>query len=131
VKKLILLIEADSLLRSTCFELLERENFNIISAEDGLLGLTLAREFQPDLIICDINTPHLDGYGVFKDLRANLATAKIPCIFFTSETEPDSYYYAQQLGVNDYLTKPIQIEKLLEAIYRQFQKTQNREVDFV
>lgn len=131
MNKLILLIEADSLLRSKCFELLERENFNIISAEDGLLGLTLAKEFQPDLIICDINTPHLDGYGSLKDLRANLATAKIPCIFLKSETDPDSYYYARQLGANDYLTKPIQSDKLLEAIYRQFQKTQNREVDFV
>jgi FixJ family two-component response regulator len=48
-----------------------------------------------------------------------------------SETDPDSYYYAQQLGANDYLTKPIQSDKLLEAIYRQFQKKQNREVDFV
>jgi DNA-binding response OmpR family regulator len=131
VNKLILLIESDSLLRSNCFELLERENFNIISAENELLGLRLAKEFQPDLIICDINTPHLDGYGVLKDLSANFATAKIPCIFFKSETDPDSYDYAQPLGTNDYLTKPIQSDKLLEAIYCQFQTTHNREVDFV
>lgn len=126
MRKLILLIESEALVYLSLLELLERKNFNLISIGDGLLGLTLAKEFQPDLIICDINTPDIYGDRVLRDLRSNFVTVKIPCIFLASEIEPDSYYRAQQLEADDYLTKPIHSEKLLEAIDRQFKKTQNQ-----
>jgi DNA-binding response OmpR family regulator len=116
MKELILVIEDDEVLRSNLVELLELEGFNVISAEDGLVGLMLAKEFNPDLILCDINIPQLDGYEVLTCLRADSRIAKTPFIFLTSETGLESRFRAQKLGANDYLTKPISIGKLMEAI---------------
>ena len=116
MRELILLIEDDELIRSNLFELLELEDFNVIGAEDGLVGLISAKEFQPDLIVCDINLPQLDGYEVLRYSRADSRTAKIPFIFLTSETAPESRSRAEEMGANDYLIKPVQIEKLLKVI---------------
>jgi len=116
MRELILVIEDDELIRSNLFDLLELEDFNVIGAEDGLLGLMLAKEFKPDLILSDINMPHLDGYELLKCLRADSRIAQIPFIFLTSETAPESRSRAQKLGANDYLTKPVNLGKLMEAI---------------
>jgi len=116
MRELILLIEDDELIRSNLFELLELEDFNVIGAEDGLVGLISAKEFQPDLIVCDINMPQLDGYEVLRYLRADSRTAKIPFIFLTFETAPESRSRAEEMGANDYLIKPVQIEKILKVI---------------
>jgi len=93
-----------------------------MSAQDGCLGFLLAKEFQPDLILCDINMPNLDGYGVLKKLRDDFSIAETPFIFITSETDSNSYYRALQLGANDYLIKPISMSQLLEAIANQFKQ---------
>ncbi|HAA33415.1 MAG TPA: response regulator [Cyanobacteria bacterium UBA8553] len=116
MKPLILVIEDDDMMRSTLFEILELEDFNVVSAGDGLLGLRLGKEMQPDLIICDLNIPIINGYGVLQKLRENLTTADIPVIFLTSDSNPESRQRAMQLGVNSYLTKPVTISKLLETI---------------
>ncbi|MFB8792189.1 MAG: response regulator [Potamolinea sp.] len=122
MKKLILIIEDDEIIRSIIFEFLELENFNVISAEDGCQGLTLAEELQPDLIICDINMPNANGYTVLQKIRENVATTKIPFIFLSSETTQYSRNRARLLGANDYLSKPVKINQLLEAITNQFQQ---------
>ena len=119
VKKLILVIDDSEIIRSLIFGFLELQNFNVISAEDGSIGFHLVKELQPDLIISDIHMPNLDGYEVLKKVRENEATAKIPFIFLTSDTDPISRYQALQLGANDYLTKPFNISQLLEAIANQ------------
>lgn len=116
MKPLILVIEDDDMMRSTLFEILELEDFNVVSAGDGFLGLRIAKEMQPDLIICDLNIPNLNGYGVLHKLRNDLTTAKIPFIFLTSEGDADSRRRAMQLGANGYLTKPVAISTLLETI---------------
>lgn len=116
MKKLILIIEDDEIIRSIIFEFLELENFNVISAENGSHGLLLAEEFKPDLIICDINLPNINGYTVLKKIRENVAIAKIPLIFLSAETSQDSRSLARELGANDYLSKPVKINKLLDAI---------------
>ena len=116
MKPLILLIEDDDMMRSTLFEILELEDFNVVSAGDGLLGLRLAKEMQPDLILCDLNMPLLNGYGVLQRLRETLTTAKIPFIVLTCENNPESRHRAMQLGANSYLTKPVTISKLLDTI---------------
>lgn len=121
MKELILVIEDDEMIRSNLFELLELEDFNVLSAGDGFSGLLLAKELQPDLILCDINMPKLNGFEVLNKLRADVATAKIPFIFHTSDTDSYSHRQAMQLGANDYLTKPVTVKKLLEAVANQCQ----------
>lgn len=123
MKELILVIEDDEIIRSIIFEFLELKEFNVISAEDGCIGAHLAQELQPDLILCDINMPKLDGYGVLDKIRKNPSTAKIPFIFLTAEPDSDSRERAVQLGANDYLTKPVNIRKLFQAIANQLQKS--------
>jgi DNA-binding response OmpR family regulator len=122
MKKLILIIEDDEIFRSIIFDLLELENFNVISAQDGFLGLKLAKQFNPDLILCDINIPHLNGYEVLNKLREDLTIANTPFIFITCDTDTKSRYQAMQLGANDYLTKPVRISTLLESIAHQFKQ---------
>jgi CheY-like chemotaxis protein len=121
VKELVLVIEDDETLRSNLFELLEMEEFNVISAEDGCSGLQLAKEIHPNLIFCDINMPKLNGFEVLNKLREDVTTAKIPFIFHTADTDPDSQRRAMQLGANGYLTKPVTIGKLLETVTNQCQ----------
>lgn len=121
MKETILIIEDDEVLRSNLFEFLELADFNVLSAEEGGFGLQLAKEIQPDLIICDINMPNLNGFEVLKKLRQDVTTAKIPFIFHTANTDPDSQSRAMQLGANAYLTKPITLEKLLKTLTNQCQ----------
>ena len=121
MKELILIIEDDESIRSNLFEFLEAEDFNVLSAEDGVSGLKLAKDCQPDLILCDINLPSLNGFGVLQELRKDLTTTKTPFIFLTSETDSSSRDRAIQLGANDYLTKPMSLNKLLTSITHQCQ----------
>ncbi|MEW6491708.1 MAG: response regulator [Cyanobacteriota bacterium] len=121
MKELVLVIEDDETLRSNLFEFLEMEEFNVLSAQDGCSGLQLAQEIKPNLIICDINMPNLNGFEVLKKLREDVTTAKIPFIFHTSETDSDSHRRAMQLGANAYLTKPVTLEKFLETVTNQCQ----------
>ncbi|HEY9596996.1 MAG TPA: response regulator [Cyanophyceae cyanobacterium] len=121
MKPLILIIEDDSTFRSILFELLELEDYNVVSAEDGSLGLQLAQALQPNLIISDIGMPKLDGYGVLKQLREDLTTAKIPFIFLTAQTDSISHQRAMQLGANDYLIKPVSYGQLVVALQNQLQ----------
>ena len=121
MKETILIIENDERLRSNLFDLLELADFNVLSAEDGCSGLQLAKEIQPDLILCDMHMPNFNGFEVLKELRENLTTAKIPFIFHTAETDPDSHARAMQLGANGFLTIPVTLEKLLETVINQCQ----------
>ena len=121
MNNLILLIEDDELTRSIFLEFLELENFNAIGAEDGLVGLQMAQDYKPDLILCDINMPRLDGHQVLKGLRDRIDTARIPFIFLTANTNPINRIRALNLGANDYLIKPIDLRRLLAAINRQLQ----------
>ncbi len=119
MKETILIIEDDEMLRSSLFQVLEFEDFNVLSTEEGCSGFLLAKEIRPDLIICDINLPNLNGFEVLHRLREDVATAKIPFIFHTGETDPDTQRRAMQLGANGYLTKPVMMEKLLETVTNQ------------
>jgi len=122
--KTILLIEDDELFRSTLFSLLEMENFNVISAVDGLSGLLLAKELQPDLVISDVNMPHLNGFGVLNKLRNDATTAHLPFIFLTSKSDQETRSQAREMGANAYLTKPVPLNNLLEVITNQLKTRQ-------
>ena len=112
----ILVIEDDADQRIMFSLFLRTENFEVTLAENGRVGLELARKIKPDLILSDINMPELDGYEVLKALRDDVATANIPLIFITAEVDAEAHCLAMQLGANDYLTKPINLKHLLLAI---------------
>jgi two-component system, sensor histidine kinase and response regulator len=119
MKHTILVIEDSAMIRLNICEWLELEQYNVHSAEDGIDGLWFINNFQLDLIICDIDMPRLDGFGVLEALRKNPEQAKIPFIFLTAETDQNSRWKAMQLGANDYLNKPIKLDDFSEAITNQ------------
>ncbi|MGG6293127.1 response regulator [Leptolyngbya sp. AN02str] len=121
----ILVIEDETLLRENTIELLELEGFQAISAENGVVGVQLAQKFKPDLIICDVMMPELDGFGVLHQLRQNSATATIPFIFLTAKTERADIREGMDLGADDYLAKPYEANELLKAIATRLEKHTN------
>ncbi|MCL1464100.1 response regulator transcription factor [Argonema galeatum] len=120
--KKILLIDDNEEIRELIGYFLSLENYEAIATDKGRLGLELAKKVKPDLIICDIRMPGLDGYAVLKALREDWTTAKIPFIFLSAETDCDSRCLARELGSDDYLTKPVDFDELLQAIAAQIKK---------
>lgn len=114
--KKILLIEDDVTVRENTGELLELSDYEVITASNGKLGVEKARNYSPDIIICDIMMPELDGYGVLEELAGNIETANIPFIFLSAKTEQKDIRKGMNLGADDYLTKPFEEEDLLSAI---------------
>jgi two-component system alkaline phosphatase synthesis response regulator PhoP len=96
--------------------LLEAEGFSGIGGENGNVGLQLARDNHPDLILCDVQMPDLDGYSVLSNLRQATNTADIPFIFLTARGAKADIRYGMELGADDYLTKPCTATELLGAI---------------
>ena len=118
----ILVIENEKETREMLLECLELEGFEAVGADDGLMGVEQAHVYSPDVIICDINMPKLDGYGVLKTLRQNLDTAIIPLIFLTGKTSQQEMRQGMELGANDYLIKPFSLEELRKAIAAQIKQ---------
>jgi YesN/AraC family two-component response regulator len=112
----ILLIEDDRFNRNLFQECLETEGFNTISAQDGASGIEQAREYVPDLILCDIVLPRLNGYEVLSQLRQDPKTTLIPFIFLTARAEKSERRQGMELGADDYLIKPLTIDELLAAV---------------
>ena len=120
--KNILIIEDEAQIRENIREILLLSDFDAIVAEDGLQGLQLAKEKRPDLIICDLMMPQLDGYGVLTKLRQDFDTETIPLIFLTAKSEWSDLRQGMELGADDYLTKPFKPEELLQAITTRLDK---------
>ncbi|BAY32038.1 two-component hybrid sensor and regulator [Nostoc carneum NIES-2107] len=118
----ILLIEDEEAIRENVREILEMENFEAMTAENGLIGIQKIAEQTPDLILCDVMMPELDGYGVLSFLQQNVATAHIPLIFLTAKAEHLDLRQAMELGADDYLTKPFTSKQLLKAIATRLEK---------
>lgn len=114
--KQVLLIEDDTTLRENTAELLELENYKVITASNGKEGLDLAKKELPDVIVCDIMMPKLDGYGVLAGLSKLEKTKYIPFIFLSAKTERKDVRKGMNLGADDYITKPFEEEELLTAI---------------
>lgn len=112
----VLVIEDEPQVQSNIREILELADYQTLAAGDGVSGVQIAQEALPDLIICDVMMPLLDGYGVITQLRANPLTAGIPFVFLTAKSERDSLRQGMQLGADDYLSKPFSPEELLDAI---------------
>ncbi len=115
VKK-ILVIDNDEYSLLLISDFLTFNNFQVITAQNGSLGLQLASIEKPDLIICDIDMPEPNGYEVLRQLRQDQTVAYIPVLFLTFETDIASRRRALQLGANGYLLKPLNFNELLSAI---------------
>lgn len=120
--KRILVIEDERVMRENVVTLLELEGFEVVSAADGPRGLELAQASRPDLILCDVMMPGVDGYGVLQAVRENSALAHIPFIFFTAKGERPDVRQDMNLGADDYLTKPVSNHELLAAITARFER---------
>ncbi|MFN6944484.1 MAG: response regulator [Cytophagaceae bacterium] len=128
--KKILLIEDNLDIRENTAEILELANYEVITAENGKIGVDLAKKEKPDLIICDIMMPELDGYGVLHVLSKNPATAGIPFIFLTAKSEKEDFRKGMNLGADDYLTKPFDDIELMDAVEMRLKKNEIIKTEF-
>ncbi|HAZ46141.1 MAG TPA: GGDEF domain-containing response regulator [Cyanobacteria bacterium UBA11369] len=122
----ILVIEDERASRKLILKLLQNEGFEAIGAENGSVGLQLALQECPDLILCDIRMPEMDGYEVLSRLQQDPVTAMIPVICLTAQNDRADLRRGMELGANDYLTKPFTTEELLSAIATQLTKQEMR-----
>ena len=114
--KKILVIEDEPEMRRNITALLRYYDFEPIAAENGRQGVEAARREKPDLILCDVMMPELDGHGVIQALQADASLARIPFIFLTAKGEKDDLRSGMNLGADDYLTKPVANTDLVRAI---------------
>ncbi len=116
MKKKVLIIEDDNIVRENTAEILQLANYEVITAENGKIGIEKAKFFQPDLVICDILMPDLDGYGVLQIMMRSRTLQKIPLIFMSAKTKHDDIRRGMDLGASDYITKPFEESELLSAV---------------
>jgi DNA-binding response OmpR family regulator len=128
--KKILLIEDNDDIRNNTSEILELSNYKVISAEDGKQGVEKALKEKPDLIICDIMMPVLDGYGVLHSVHKNESIKNTPFIFLTAKTERNDFREGMELGADDYLTKPFTGAELLNAVDSRLKKIESLKLGF-
>lgn len=121
----ILVIEDEESVRCNIIELLEAEDFDVIAAENGQLGVFRAKNEVPDLILCDVMMPQLDGYGVLTELREDPRSGTIPFIFLTAKSSRQDWRQGMQLGADDYLTKPFTREELPRGDRHEAEKIEN------
>ncbi len=131
----ILVIEDEPGIRGNILDLLDAEGFIVSGAENGRQGLRVIREGQiPDLIICDVMMPEVDGYGVLAELRKDPATSAIPFIFLTAKADRSDLRHGMELGADDFITKPFTRDDLLKAISSRLTRAQavreNAETEF-
>ena len=125
--KKILIIEDEPEMRRNIAALLRYKDYQPIAAENGRLGLELARREEPDLILCDVTMPELDGHDVLRELRADPALALIPFIFLTAKGEKEDLRSGMNLGADDYLTKPVGNDELVRAIETRLRRAAQQE----
>ena len=132
----ILVMEDQTVMRENLVTLLELEGFQVASAENGRRGVELALAAPPDLVLCDVMMPVLDGYGVLDQLRRQPTTQRVPFIFLTAKGERTDIRAGMNLGADDYLVKPVNQADLLEAIAARLERQrvldmqQGQPVDF-
>jgi DNA-binding response OmpR family regulator/anti-sigma regulatory factor (Ser/Thr protein kinase) len=112
----ILVIEDENDIREIISEILCAENYSVIEAEDGDIGVQLAQEELPDLVICDVMMPTVDGYGVLYSIRENASLQTVPFIFLTAKSSKTDVRLGMELGADDYLFKPFTRDELLGTV---------------
>lgn len=110
-------------------DLLELEGYDVLRANDGIEGIDIAREHQPDLIICDVNMPGLNGYDVIEALRSDITTATIPFIFLSANTLPEHIRMGMVYGADDYVTKPFTRDQLISRVQSRLKRHELYELE--
>lgn len=128
--KKILIIEDNYEVRDNLEEILELADYQVVTAENGKIGVEKALEEKPDLILCDVMMPVLDGFGVLKILEQKPATVDIPFIFLTAKGEKSDFRKGMNLGADDYITKPFTHTELMEAIEMRLKKSERLKQGF-
>lgn len=114
----ILILEDDPAVQLLMRKQLVAHGFQVTCADDGLDGLIKLEQVKPDLIICDVMMPNLDGIEFVKAVKGHADTQKIPIIFLTAKTDPRSMIDGINVGARFYVTKPFQIDDLLSKVQR-------------
>jgi len=125
----IVVIEDQPQMRRNIAFMLEMEQFEVFAAEDGRQGLELVRQHKPDLVICDVMMPEVDGYAVLEQLRKEPETATLPFIFLTAKGDKPDVRQGMNLGADDYLTKPVARVDLLAAIRTRLARQQAHQAE--
>jgi DNA-binding NarL/FixJ family response regulator len=128
--KTILLIEDQPDMRENIATILEMEDFAVLTANDGKAGIALARDEKPDLVLCDVMMPVMDGHDVLHALRQDATIRGTPFIFLTAKGEKHDQRAGMNLGADDYLTKPVSAEDLLAAVHARLNRELARPAGF-
>lgn len=112
----ILVIEDEKNIRETIKEILDLNDFSVATAQNGLIGVAKALQFKPDIIICDVMMPEMDGFETLKNIRSINEISNIPFIFLTAKTEKKDFREGMNLGADDFLNKPFHTKELLKVI---------------
>lgn len=126
----ILVIEDESIILENIIEILEIGGYDAHGAEDGVRGVERAHELMPDLILCDINMPRMDGYGVLMELRSDPRMSRIPFVFLTAFAGREYQRKGMNLGAEDYLTKPFTPQEMLDTVEAQLNKQSTRVAEY-
>ncbi|MEO1258578.1 MAG: response regulator [Bacteroidota bacterium] len=128
--KKILIIEDNDEVRENLQEILDLYGYDTTSAENGKAGVEKALTNPPDLILCDIMMPELDGFGTLNILSKKPATADIPFVFLTAKSEKEDFRRGMNLGADDYVTKPFYKDELLQVIETRLRKSERLKKSF-
>lgn len=123
----IVIVEDDKTIRENLHEILETYNYDVVSYADGLAGLKGIRTTSPDLVICDIMMPLMDGYQVLENLKSDSHTANIPFVFLTARADRADQRKGMELGADDFIVKPFTTQELLNAISARVREVKNTE----
>ncbi|ASU34731.1 response regulator [Mucilaginibacter xinganensis] len=126
MNKRILLIDDDNNIRALTSKILEQSGYDVMQSENGMAGVSVAIQNKPDLILCDVKMPDLDGFAVLNMLKENQETAYIPFIFITANTERLDYRKGMELGADDYIHKPFTQTELVNALKARLSKNENQ-----
>ena len=119
----VLIIEDEKNIRETIKEILELNDYEIATAENGLIGIAKALQFKPDLIVCDVMMPEMDGFETLRNIRAINDISNTPFVFLTAKTETRDFREGMNSGADDFLNKPFNTQELLEVIQLRITKS--------
>ncbi len=130
MKKTILLLEDNLEMRENTAEIIELANYNVLTASNGRDGVDIAKEHIPDLIVCDIMMPEMDGYEVLAVLSNDPKTSTIPFVFLTAKAEKSEFRKGMNMGADDYITKPFEEIELLTAIKSRIERSERLKLSY-